>query len=104
MMRRRAESPRHSLGVPHESRITNRKSPVVYGGPMSRGLLRRRVLFVALILGFLAGRGSIAWAQTTNGVISGIVSDAQGGVLPGVTLTLRNAETGFTRTAVTQTD
>ena len=45
-----------------------------------------------------------ATAQTTNGVISGIVSDAQGAVLPGVTLTLRNTETGLTRTLVTETD
>jgi hypothetical protein len=41
-------------------------------------------------------------AQTTNGVITGAVSDAQGGVLPGVTVTARNAETGFTRTVVTE--
>lgn len=45
-----------------------------------------------------------AAAQTTNGVISGVVGDAQGAVLPGVTLTLRNADTGFTRTLVTETD
>src|SRR5882672_9327142 len=45
-----------------------------------------------------------ATAQTTNGVISGIVSDAQGGVLPGVTVTGRNTETGITRTVVTESD
>jgi hypothetical protein len=45
-----------------------------------------------------------AAAQTTNGVIAGIVSDAQGGVLPGVTVTIRNVDTGFTRTVVTEAD
>lgn len=45
-----------------------------------------------------------AAAQTTNAVLSGIVADAQGGVLPGVTVTVRNTETGFTRTVVTESD
>ena len=45
-----------------------------------------------------------AIAQTTNGVINGVVSDAQGGVLPGVTVTVRNVDTGFTRTVVTEDD
>jgi hypothetical protein len=31
---------------------------------------------------------------TGRGVITGIVTDAQGGVLPGVTITVRNADTG----------
>ena len=31
-------------------------------------------------------------AAQTSGVVSGVVKDAQGGVLPGVTLSLRNAE------------
>jgi hypothetical protein len=56
------------------------------------------------ILALALGIPMPATAQTTNGVISGIVSDAQGAVLPGVTLTLRNAETGLTRTLVTETD
>ena len=43
-------------------------------------------------------------AQTTNGVIAGIVNDAQGAVLPGVTVTVRNVDTGFTRTIVTESD
>jgi hypothetical protein len=45
-----------------------------------------------------------AAAQTTNAVLSGVVNDAQGGVLPGVTVTVRNTETGFTRTVVTEAD
>jgi len=57
------------------------------------------VLFIALI-----SLAAPAAAQTTNGVISGIVNDAQGGVLPGVTVTGRNIETGITRTVVTESD
>src|ERR1700730_4485670 len=45
-----------------------------------------------------------ASAQTTGGAIVGIVTDAHGGVLPGVTLTARNADTGLTRTTVTEAD
>jgi len=36
--------------------------------------------------------------------INGTVIDAQGGVLPGVTLTLRNSDTGVVRTAVSEAD
>jgi Carboxypeptidase regulatory-like domain/TonB dependent receptor-like, beta-barrel len=56
------------------------------------------------LLALTLGVPTPAAAQTTNGVISGIVSDAQGAVLPGVTLTLRNTETGLTRTLVTEID
>ena len=70
-------------------------------------LVRARHYSLAVLLCTLAAvmfTVAPAAAQTTNGVIAGIVTDAQGGVLPGVTLTARNAETGFTRTVVTETD
>ena len=51
----------------------------------------RRVSIAALLFASIAV-AMPATAQTTNGVISGIISDAQGGVLPGVTVTARNAE------------
>src|SRR5262249_22039432 len=60
---------------------------------------------IALLFAFACGIAAApAIAQTTNGVISGIVADAQGGVLPGVTVTGRNIETGITRTVVTESD
>ena len=46
----------------------------------------RRASIAALLFVFACGVAT-PMAQTTNGVISGIISDAQGGVLPGVTLT-----------------
>src|SRR5437762_12620404 len=63
----------------------------------------RRVSIAALLLAAIALAAPAA-AQTTNGVISGLVNDAQGGVLPGVTVTGRNIETGITRTVVTEAD
>src|SRR5258706_3145207 len=63
-----------------------------------------RGVSIAALLFALISVAAPATAQTTNGVISGIISDAQGGVLPGVTVTARNAETGLMRTVVTEGD
>ena len=48
----------------------------------------------------------VAWAQATatTGQIEGVVTDTSDAVLPGVTVQGRNAETGFTREAVTDED
>ena len=45
-----------------------------------------------------------AWAQLETGRISGTVSDAQGGVIPGVTVTAKSVNSGLTRETVTDTD
>ena len=42
-----------------------------------------------------------ALAQTVTGTIQGTVTDTSGGVFPGVTITIRNVETGAERTVVT---
>ena len=72
------------------------------GSLARRRLLSAVLIFLAVLIGL--GPSTRAAAQTTNGVITGIISDAQGGVLPGVTVTLRNAETGLTRSIVTDVD
>lgn len=41
-----------------------------------------------------------ASAQLTRGIISGVVTDSEGGVLPGVTVTVTNQETGVARTTI----
>ena len=64
----------------------------------------RRAWIAALLFVFACGVTAPAMAQTTNGVISGIINDAQGGVLPGVAVTGRNDDTGLTRTVVTESD
>lgn len=43
----------------------------------------------------------LALAQVTTGTISGVVRDSTGAVIPGVSVIMRNLETGTTRTAVT---
>src|SRR5258708_27293762 len=64
----------------------------------------RRVSIAALLLAIVFGMATSAMAQTTTGIISGIITDAQGGVLPGVTVTARNTDTGALRTVVTEAD
>jgi len=64
-------------------------------------MLRCR-LFLVLILAL--GFAAMAAAQGERGVITGIVSDAQGGVLPGVAVSVRNVDTGFTMSDVTGGD
>ena len=49
----------------------------------------------------LVGLASAATAQTNNGQISGTIRDTSGGVLPGVTVTVTNTNTGLSRTEVT---
>jgi len=43
-------------------------------------------------------------AQSSGGAIAGIVADAQGGVLPGVVVTAKNADSGVLRSTVTEPD
>jgi len=58
----------------------------------------------ALLAALVVTGVSSAWAQTVGGTIVGVVADAQGGALPGVTLTARNLETGATRVVATEGD
>jgi hypothetical protein len=66
-----------------------------------RGIVRIALLLIATVL----GAASPALAQGgASAAVTGAVADAQGGVLPGVTVTLRNVETGNVRTTVTEAD
>src|SRR5258705_12496388 len=57
-----------------------------------------RLFILLLTLGLAAS----AAAQGERGVIGGTVADAQGGVLPGVSIAARNINTGFTQSSVTE--
>ncbi len=57
----------------------------------------------ALLLALLAAPWA-AHAQTVTGTITGIVKDASGGVLPGVTVTMTQAETGRQESVVTDAE
>jgi carboxypeptidase family protein len=60
-----------------------------------------RWLSGALVVGvWLGACATSAYAQ--NAQISGVVRDQSGAVIPGVTVTARNGDTGFTRVAVTE--
>jgi hypothetical protein len=53
----------------------------------------------------LAGGGVVTtWAQAASGIIAGTIADTQGGVLPGVTLTLQSVDSGAVREVVTEGD
>jgi hypothetical protein len=70
-------------------------------------LISQRRIYLRAILLVVCALGSAlpAMAQGAgSAVIFGTITDAQGGVLPGATLTLRNTETGTTRTTVSETD
>src|SRR2546427_11148057 len=62
---------------------------------MNKWLIRAAVLMM-----WLSFSPSPVFAQ--NAQITGVVKDTSGGVVPGVTVTGRNAENGFTRVAVTE--
>lgn len=64
--------------------------------------MRRFSMALAVLGASLLIPGGV-WAQgtATTGQIDGVIVDASDAVLPGVTMTARNTETGFTRTSIT---
>src|SRR3989442_1846313 len=54
------------------------------------------VLLMSVILG-----AHLVSAQVTNGTISGVVQDSTGAVIPGVSVIVKNLDTGIARTATT---
>ena len=67
-------------------------------GPTRRSLLRRMLLAVAVIALPFAGRAD---AQETRGTIVGIVRDASGGVLPGMSVVTTNEDTNIANETTT---
>lgn len=47
---------------------------------------------------------TVSNAQTFRGTILGTVVDSSGAAVPGVTVTIKNVDTGLTRTALTSDD
>ena len=60
-----------------------------------------RAIRTLLTLAVFAMLGTTVFAQATSGRISGAVIDAQGGLLPGATVTVTEVNTNYTRTAST---
>ncbi len=65
----------------------------------------RKLGYALAVFGLIAflgtGGAALAQSQASTGVIEGTVEDATGAVLPGVTVTLTQTETGFERVVVT---
>src|SRR5262245_6323785 len=61
----------------------------------------RRVLAAGMVATCTWATPAFGQSQAINGTIEGTVTDAQGGVLPGVTVTLTNVDTGQSRVVVT---
>jgi hypothetical protein len=57
--------------------------------------------FTAFILSLLIGTAAFAQSTAINGTIEGTVKDEQGALLPGVTVTVTNIDTGDQRVVVT---
>jgi len=60
--------------------------------------------FLLVIPALLLSSAVPAHAQAASAAITGTISDTQGGVLPGVTITVTNADSGTTRTSVSESD
>ena len=61
----------------------------------------RIVTALVLTVGFVS-LAAVTVAQTTTATIQGVVKDTSEAVLPGVAITVRSPDTGFTRFAITQ--
>ena len=65
-----------------------------------RGSATRWIVTAAMVVTVMLGNSSLAYAQAGTSALAGTVKDAQGGVVPGATITVLNPATGATRTAV----
>ena len=63
--------------------------------------MRCRFVVVLLVTGCLAGWNIVPASAQTHFDLAGTVTDNTGAVVPGVTVTLRNLDTGLVRTSVT---
>ena len=57
--------------------------------------------FISALLSLSVAAPALAQSQGANGAIEGTVTDSTGGVLPGVTVTVTNTDTGAERSLVT---
>src|SRR3989442_4729961 len=65
-----------------------------------RSLTRLATLFIG-VLGGLALTSGLVFGQEFSATMSGVVHDATGGLIPGVSVTAKHTESGLTRTVIT---
>lgn len=63
--------------------------------------MRKGLFTLALLCLILSATFGNAFAQTSNGQVGGVVQDPTKALIPGVTVTLTNTETGITATQIT---
>src|SRR5688572_6072202 len=61
----------------------------------------RSIAVLAAWLAVAVPSSALAQSQAANGNVEGIIRDTSGAVIPGVTVTVTNVNTGATRTVVT---
>src|SRR5262249_30938366 len=109
--RMRAVSGRHTQGeFCHSSQLVSR---LLEARPRPRQgrmlfLFRRppgmKKIIMAMIVCAVVGLAPRADAQQTTGSITGRILDAQNAAVPGVTVTAKNPQTGFTRSDVSDSE
>jgi outer membrane receptor protein involved in Fe transport len=67
-------------------------------------LIQALRLAAALLVALTVLLSAPAYAQTSGGSITGVITDADGGVLPGVAVTAKNPDNGALRTTVSESD
>src|SRR6058998_405089 len=65
-----------------------------------RNLWRSATLLVAFVAGLALASG-LVFGQEFSATMSGVVHDASGGLVPGVSVTAKHTESGLTRTGIT---
>jgi len=67
--------------------------------------MKRYAWLVGALTLFVLAMGAVpVYAQEQSGSIQGVVKDAQAGVLPGVTVEVKNQATGAVQTTVTDSN
>src|SRR3989304_9042493 len=66
--------------------------------------MRKNLVRLASVSLWLALCSQVAFGQATTGTIFGIVKDLTGAVVPGVAITVRNVETGISRSVTTDAE
>src|SRR5439155_1937516 len=79
---------------------TSKKEGGVMVKRSERSLTRCATLLIG-ILGVIALASGLAFGQEFSAIMSGVVHDANGGLVPGVSVTAKHTESGRTRTVVT---
>src|SRR5437867_8399939 len=67
----------------------------------TRRNLRKSATLLIVVIAGLALASGLVFGQEFSATMSGVVHDASGGLVPGVTVTAKHTESGLTRTAVT---